>query len=59
MKKIISFLLIAVFAVSTLAGCSSQAGGSVSTDGSTSMESVIGALGEAFENENSGGKVHL
>ncbi len=56
MKKIISFLLIAVFAVSTLAGCSSQAGGSVSTDGSTSMESVIGALGEAFENENSGVK---
>ena len=28
--------------------------GSVATDGSTSMEKVIGALGEAFMNNNSG-----
>ena len=28
--------------------------GTVTTDGSTSMEKVIGALGEAFQNENSG-----
>ena len=28
--------------------------GTVSTDGSTSMEKVIGALGEAFINNNSG-----
>lgn len=28
--------------------------GTVATDGSTSMEKVIGALGEAFENQNSG-----
>lgn len=28
--------------------------GTVATDGSTSMEKVIGALGEAFENHNSG-----
>jgi len=37
-------------------GGNSQAAGvvgTVSTDGSTSMEKVIGALGEAFENQNS------
>ena len=28
--------------------------GSVATDGSTSMKSVIGALGESFQNANSG-----
>ena len=31
-----------------------KSGGSVSTDGSTSMEKVIGALGESFMAENSG-----
>ncbi len=52
MKKFISVLMIAVLAVSLLAGCgSSESAGSVSTDGSTSMEKVIGALGEAFQNE--------
>ena len=30
--------------------------GTVATDGSTSMEKVIGALGEAFMEANSGGK---
>jgi len=35
------------------AGCGQRAG-SVSTDGSTSMEKVIGALGEAFEMEHTG-----
>lgn len=34
-----------------LAGCSGSGAGTVSTDGSTSMSRVIGALGEAFENE--------
>ena len=81
MKKIISMALIAVMALSILAGCSSskpsaspsaspdaspsastpaspevtntKLSGSVSTDGSTSMEKVIGALGEAFTNANS------
>ena len=47
MKKFISVLMIAVLAVSLLAGCgSSESAGSVSTDGSTSMEKVIGAQGQ-------------
>lgn len=53
MKKFISILLVAIMAVSALTGCSGK-GGTVSTDGSTSMEKVIGALGESFENDNSG-----
>lgn len=54
MKKNISILLVLVFAASALTGCGEESGGTVSTDGSTSMEKVIGALGEAFEAENSG-----
>lgn len=54
MKKFIRILLIAIMAVSALTGCSGSKGGTVSTDGSTSMEKVIGALGESFENDNSG-----
>lgn len=46
MKKIAS-LLVAVMVCTAMVGCSSNEG--VSTDGSTSMEKVIGALGEAFE----------
>ena len=48
MKKIISLLTVAMLIVCALTGC----GGSkeaVATDGSTSMNKVIGALGEAFE----------
>ena len=52
MKKILSMIMLAVFALTILAGCGSAApSGSVSTDGSTSMEKVIGALGEAFQND--------
>ena len=52
MKKIIALLMLAALALSTLAGCSSSKNpGLVSTDGSTSMEKVIGALGEAFQND--------
>ena len=54
MKKFISIPLVAIMAVSALTGCSGSKGGTVSTDGSTSMEKVIGALGESFENDNSG-----
>lgn len=54
MKKFISILLVAIMAVSALTGCSGSKSGTVSTDGSTSMEKVIGALGESFENDNSG-----
>ena len=48
MKKFISLLTVAMLLVCALTGC----GGSkdaVATDGSTSMNKVIGALGEAFE----------
>ena len=52
MKKI---LAAAVAALIALTGCSSGAtSGSVSTDGSTSMEEVIGVLGEAFMEQNKG-----
>ena len=52
MKKMITMMMVAVLALSMLAGCgSTKTTGSVSTDGSTSMEKVIGALGEAFQNE--------
>lgn len=53
MKKIISVILVSILAVAVLVGCGSK-GKTVSTDGSTSMEKVIGALGEAFEGDNSG-----
>ncbi len=54
MKKSISLLLVSALALSLLAGCAQKESGSVSTDGSTSMEKVIGALGEAFEAEHEG-----
>lgn len=68
MKKITSILLMAVMATSIFTGCGQNskggtsgqasvdktASGTVSTDGSTSMEKVIGALGEAFEQDNEG-----
>ena len=50
MKKMITMMMVAVLALTMLAGCGGKATGSVSTDGSTSMEKVIGALGEAFQN---------
>ena len=43
--------MVAVLVLSMLAGCGSKTTGSVTTDGSTSMEKVIGALGEAFQND--------
>lgn len=60
MKKIISIVLTAVCAAALFAGCSAKApeaaaeAGNVSLDGSTSMEKVIGSLGESFINSNSG-----
>lgn len=53
MKKVIAILMAAVLALS-LAACGSKAEKTVSTDGSTSMEKVIGALGEAFMANNEG-----
>lgn len=50
MKKAICWILTAVLGLTALAGCQKEEQDkSVSTDGSTSMQSVIGALGEAFE----------
>lgn len=54
MKKIISLLTAVVLAAALFTGCAKQSAGTVSTDGSTSMDKVINALGEAFEEENSG-----
>ena len=53
MKKIISMMVAAVLALAMMTGCSNNntTTGSVSTDGSTSMEKVIGALGESFQND--------
>ena len=69
MRKFISILLVAVMAFS-LAACSgneskeanndtaaAKLSGTVSTDGSTSMEKVIGALKETFEGNNEGVEV--
>ena len=57
MKKIMMIVLAAITAAAMFAGCAADngsAGGSVSTDGSTSMEKVIGALGESFMANNQG-----
>lgn len=55
MKKIFTFIITASLAALTLTGCSpKQKSGTVSTDGSTSMEEVIGVLGEAFQEKYNG-----
>ena len=51
MKKFIPVMMAATLALSAATVCSAKTDGSVTTDGSTSMEKVIGALGEAFQNE--------
>lgn len=57
MKKLTAVVLAAAALLTVLSGCAAGKGGTVSTDGSTSMSRVIGALGEAFEAENSGMKL--
>lgn len=58
MKKIICIALAAVMALSLAAcGGNNSLSGKVATDGSTSMEKVIGALKETFEAENTGVEV--
>ena len=51
MKKLITLVTAAALAVMMLTACGSKDVNAVTTDGSTSMEKVIGALGEAFQNE--------
>lgn len=58
-KLILPLLATVALSAAVLAGCSGgaaeeQVEGTVTTDGSTSMEKVIGGLGEAFEEENPG-----
>lgn len=54
MKKFVTLITIVSLMLTVMTGCGKTVSGSVSTDGSTSMEKVIGALGEAFEENNSG-----
>ncbi len=54
MKKLFTPVLAAALAVSLLAGCSKEESGTVSTDGSTAMDEVSGALGVAFMERNDG-----
>lgn len=64
MKRFAGVLTAAVMTMCMFAGCGGSGGGSgsgsdkasksVSTNGSTSMEKVIGALGEKFEADNKG-----
>lgn len=53
MKKILLLTLSGILALTLLTGCGKKGvEGSVATDGSTSMEKVIGSLGESFTGEN-------
>lgn len=55
MKKIMAMAAAIVMCGAIFTGCGSgDGGGTVSTDGSTSMEKVIGALGEKFQADNEG-----
>ena len=54
MKKFIGMALATLMMVCVLSGCSGSEGGTVSTDGSTSMEKVMGILGESYMEENRG-----
>ena len=49
MNKILTTVLVIALAALTLAGCAKKDTSPVTTDGSTSMEKVIGTLGEAFK----------
>ena len=53
-KKILSIVTATLMLACVISGCAGKEGSTVATDGSTSMEKVIGALGEAFEGENDG-----
>ena len=55
-RRILTMVLAVVMAAGVLASCGTgdSEGGSVATDGSTSMSTVINALGEVFTEENEG-----
>lgn len=53
MKRAAAFSAVLVLAIGlTFAAGAKESGGTVSTDGSTSMEKVIGSLGESFTQKN-------
>ncbi len=54
MKKILSLALSGMLCLGLLAGCSDSASGVVNTDGSTSMEKVMGVLIESYQENNPG-----
>ena len=51
MKKLISITTSIILTMAAFTSCGAESG-TVSTDGSTSMEKVVGALGEAFMEDN-------
>ena len=54
-KKTLTLITTIICCMSIMVGCSgAEMKGNVSTDGSTSMEKVIGALGESFAQEYAG-----
>lgn len=59
MKKIMGVILAAALTAGMVSGCggSEKATGTVTTDGSTSMEKVMGYLSESYMESNSGVKV--
>lgn len=54
MKRILCLVLTLIVVAASFIGCGKEEEKSVSTDGSTSMEKVIGALGESFKQKNDG-----
>lgn len=56
-KILSSAILITVLAMGTVTGCGDSSQKTISTDGSTSMEKVIGYLSEAYMDRNSDVKV--
>mgnify|MGYP000801793960 CR=1 FL=1 len=53
MTKVLTTALVIALAALTLVGCAKKDTSPVTTDGSTSMEKVIGTLGEAFKEKES------
>lgn len=51
-KSLVALSMAAITGVLLMTGCGDTTSGTVSTDGSTSMEEVIGTIGEAFEQKN-------
>ncbi len=51
---VLILILTLVLALGVITGCSEKSSQTVATDGSTSMEKVIGTLGESFEKKHEG-----